>query len=114
MTSKDGFSVVAPSKVTVPSSTACNNAAGALEDFAQFGNAGGYGRDLHKFVIERPGEDAREGGFARARIAPENQRGQRTALNQRREHRSFTEQMLLSGKSFERLRPHALGQRHVG
>ena len=101
LSSKDGFSVVAPTRTMVPSSISgrkascwallkrwisstkssvprpfCAAQAGGLEDLPQVGDAGEDRADLHEGEVGGVGEQPGDGGLADAGRAPEDDRAE--------------------------------------
>jgi len=115
MTSKDGFSVVAPISVTVPSVDEEDGAApgpaglpGLRDDPAEVGNAGGHGADVDLLRSDRPAQEMGDRGLATARGSPEDQAGQAAGLGQLLQD---PDDPLLADHVVERSRPEAGRQR---
>ena len=137
MTSNDGFSVVAPMKVSVPSSTYGRNVsccallnrctssrnntlrrprsaarvARALDRFADVLDAGHDGRKLHEFRVGAARDEPRQRGLAGARRPPEDQRVQLPLLERLAQRLARSQHLLLADEFIESARPHAVGER---
>ena len=139
LTSKYGFSVVAPISVTSPSSTAGQQRvllrlveavdlveeedrraaagaplAGAGDHLAHLGAAGLHGGQLLEGGVGVLGGEPRERRLAGARRAVEHHRVRLAGLERRAQRRALAEQVLLADELVERLRAHARRQRPVG
>ena len=140
LTSKNGFSVVAPIRVSVPSSTA-----GSSASCCDFENRWISSRNR---IVPRPcspsrcrarsmtsrtsltpavtalicsnarfvraGDRERQRGLAGARRAPEDRAGQAVLLDQLAQRPARTDQVVLADDVVERARPQAGGQRRLG
>jgi hypothetical protein len=136
LSSKLGFSVVAPTSVTVPSSNhrqetvllcpveavhLIDKQQGSLTQFAsaarllkhplEFANARKNRRNLHKGKFRLTRENARNGCFAGARRAPKNQATQCTRSNKPRKRALRAKKRLLSRHLGKTLRPQPVGKR---
>ena len=126
VSAKDGFSVVAPIRVTVPSSTWASSpscwarlkrwissmnrsvvwpvrrrALRLLVDLAQVGHPGHHRRELHQRLAEAPGEQAGERGLAGAGRPPQDDRAELAAREHAPERRVRAEQMVLADQLVE-------------
>ena len=82
-----------------------------VERTLQVGDAGEHRRKLHEMQPRAGGEQPRDGGLAAARRAPEDQRGERPALQHPGERAVGAEQMVLPDHLIERARPQPISQR---
>ena len=136
LSSKDGFSVVAPTSTMVPSSITGRKRillraveavdlvdeqqralaglaarAGRVEHLLQVGDAGEDRRDLLEFELGLVGEQARHRGLAGAGRPPEDQRAERARLQHAGQRAVGAEQMILADDLRELGRPQLVGQR---
>ena len=136
LTSKNGFSVVAPMSVTTPASTAGEQgvllalvepvdlveeqdraaalvllaAPGGVDDRPDVAHAGVDGRERHELPVGVGGDHAGEGGLAGARRPPQDDRRQPVGLDQRPQRRPRAEQVGLADDLVERAGAHAGGE----
>ncbi len=136
LSSKDGFSVVAPISVTVPSSitgrklscwarlkrwiSSTNSSVpcpvrrrrtGLLENLLQVGDAGEDGRDLHEGELRRLGQQPRHRGLAGAGRSPENQRAEAAASDQPGQRAFGADQVILARHLVQLGRTQPIGER---
>ena len=76
-----------------------------VEDFAQILHAGMNGRELLEMEVGDLGEEARHGGLAGARRAPEDHRGEPPGFDHARQHALLAEEMILADHLGERAGP---------
>ena len=86
-------------------------AVGIAHHLLDFLDAGEHGGKLDEVGLGDAGDDLGEGGFARARRAPEDHRGRVIALDLHAQRLARPDQVLLADEFIERPRPHAVGQR---
>ena len=134
---KNGFCVVAPIRMTVPSSTSgsstscwallkrCSSStkrivrwpAGfqlggrLLQHVAHFLGAGAGGVEAGEAAVRLVGDDVGQGRLAGAGRAVEDQRAEPVGREQPAEQLAGAEEVLLADELVERPRPHARGQR---
>ena len=136
LSSKDGFSVVAPTSVTVPSSitgrkeSCCarlkrwisstkssvpcpvwRRPRACFEHLLEVGDAGEDGRDLLEAEVGLARQQAGDRGLAGARRPPEDERAERAGVKHPGERALGAQQMVLADDVGERLRPQPVGQR---
>ena len=136
LSSKEGFSVVAPTSVIVPSSmcgrklsccarlkrwiSSMNSSVplallaaclGAVEGFAQILHAGEDGRKLLELELRFVGKQARHRRLAGARRPPENEARQPAALEHARQRAVGADELLLSDDLRKLRRPQPVGER---
>jgi hypothetical protein len=130
LTSKYGFSVVAPISVTSPSSTAGRSAScwallkrwissrkkfgGASDHLAHLGAARLHGRELLEGRVGVLGGEPRERRLPRPGRPVEHHRMRPPGLERLPQRRPLAEQVLLADELVQRLRSHAGGERPVG
>ena len=140
LTSKNGFSVVAPMSVSVPSSTAGSRAScWAFENrwissrnrivprpcspsrrrarsmhVAHVLHAGGDRRHLLEGAFGRAGDGERQRGLAGARRTPEDRRRQAVELDEAAQRAAGSDEVLLADDLVDRARPEAGGERRLG
>ena len=83
---------------------------GILEAFLEIGDAGEDGGELDEMQAGLLGQEAGDGGLADAWGAPEDQRGQRAALQHPGEGASGAEQVILADDLRQRARAQAVGE----
>lgn len=136
-TSKNGFSVVAPTSTTVRFSTACKSESCWLRlkrwisstnrivrapraqqalfrrsDFAaQIGDGTADGRNFHKRRARRFGDDVRDACFTRTCRSVQNDGRKRIGLNCRMKPTAWPHRVFLPRKLAERTRTHTHGER---
>ncbi len=133
--SKDGFSVVAPTSVTVPSSitgrkeSCCARlkrwisstkssvplpglaaAARRLEHLLEVGDAGKDRRDLLELKVGLARQQPRDGGLAGAGRPPEDERAERAGAEHAGKRAVGAEQVVLADDVGQLLRPQPVGQ----
>ena len=79
--------------------------AGFLEHLLEVGDAGENGRDLFEAVANLLGEEARDGGLARSRRTPEDQRAEASRTEHASQGAVRPQQMALPDYLIERTGP---------
>ena len=135
MTSKDGFSVVAPINLTVPPLDGAEQAVllrlveavylvdekDRVAPLLRFGDHMTHvldpradGTQGEERLVERVGDQVGQRGLAHAGRSPEDHRRQHAGLDHTSNDLPLPDQMLLPDERIERARTHALGERNVG
>ena len=86
---------------------------GLGDDTPQVGDTGGDGADRLEGSLGDCGDEAGEGGLARARRPPEDERGQTPGSDGAEEHTVLTDDLLLTDELIEGTGAHPFGQRRV-